>query len=84
LSGKIDLHLLQRRPDEWRAKHLGVVRGRALAAAEVKPAFSLVQGKKEEEEEGVVSGKRTAERDEIDDLFATVDKKKSKKAKIKA
>ena len=63
---------------------MGVVRGRALAMAEQKPAFSLVPAKNNDDKEGAVNGKRSAERDEIDDLFATVDKKKSKKPKIKA
>lgn len=77
----MDLHLLQRRPDEWRAKHIGVVRGKALAG-EAKPAVSLHALAKTEDE--AANGKRGPdERDEIDDLFATVDKKVKKSKKNK-
>lgn len=74
LAGKLDLHLLERRPDEWRLKQLGVNGGRAVPARQAPAASEASEEKKEKKREA---------RDEIDDLFESVEKK-TKKPKVKA
>lgn len=78
LYGKLNLHLLERRPDEWRQKQIGVTGGRAIPAprphaAPAKEGDATVNG----------NGKRE-ERDEIDDLFETVEKKQKKQRRVEA
>jgi nucleolar protein 9 len=65
LANKLDLHLLERRPNEWRVKHLGVTGGKAV------PVTAPVQEVRVDESDVVVKKKRDA----IDDLFADVEKK---------
>lgn len=72
LHGKLNLHLLERRPDEWRQKQIGVTGGRAIPAAPQRAVPA-----KESDAAVNANGKRE-ERDEIDDLFETVEKKQKK------
>ena len=79
---KLDLYLLERRPDEWREKHLGVglrgapvQRGPQIGFEKMAVVDEMV-GKEEKDE---TSGKEREEGDEIDDLFAGVERKKRKR-----
>jgi len=69
---KLDLHLLERRPAEWREKQIGVTGGKA------KPVLKHVPTP---EEEAKKAKKRKEDRDEIDDLFENVEVK-PKKSKV--
>ncbi|GMK58968.1 hypothetical protein CspeluHIS016_0604100 [Cutaneotrichosporon spelunceum] len=73
---KLDLHLLQRRPDEWRESVLGVRHHFAHQKDEAVPVPPEPQV--EESAERKRSKERKRERDEIDDLFAAVEKRKRK------
>lgn len=75
---KLDLHLLQRRPDEWRESVLGVRHHFAHQKDEVPPPAPQPQ---EESEERKKRKEKKRERDEIDDVFAAVEKKRKHKSK---
>lgn len=77
LAKKLDLHLLQRRPDEWRQAQIGIKhhfahQSEAAAGVEVDQVEPDAELKQKTEDK-----KRKREnRDAIDDVFASVDKKK--------
>lgn len=71
---KLDLHLLQRRPDEWRATVLGVRHHFAHQEDQPAPPVSA-----EGEGEQKRTKRKEKERDEIDDVFAAVEKKRKRK-----
>lgn len=77
---KLDLHLLDRRPDEWRETVLGVRHHFAHQKDEAAPAPAAVSAEEEERRREKRERKR-AERDEIDDVFAAVEKKRKHKHK---
>lgn len=66
-ASKLDLHLLDRRPDEWRKKHTGVD-GKGRPAVPPKVEAPKLEKKRKE-----------VEKDEIDDLFEGVEVKKKSK-----
>jgi len=78
LYGKLNLHLLGRRPDEWRQKQIGVTGGRAMPAAPHQAAPA------QDSETGVNANGKREERDEIDDLFEKVEKKQKKQKRAVA
>lgn len=96
LSRRLDLHLLQRRPDEWRAAQIGVKHHfahqkeaapvPAAPVAEVKAEVKAEQPSAEDEAAARKAEKRKRrkereEKDEIDELFASSEKSKKKKSK---
>ncbi|WOO85269.1 Nucleolar protein 9 [Vanrija pseudolonga] len=95
LSRRLDLHLLQRRPDEWRAAQIGVkhhfahqkeaeakpVPAPAPVAAEVKAEPSAEDEAAARKAEKRKWRKEREEKDEIDELFASSEKSKKKKSK---
>lgn len=78
---KLDLHLLQRRPDEWRESVLGVRHHFAHQKDEVPAPVPEAQVEAETAEERKRRRKeKKRERDEIDDVFAAVEKKRKRKS----
>lgn len=83
---KLDLHLLQRRPDEWRESVLGVrhhfAHQKDGEAAPVLSAEEVAEKEKEEKRARKEKKRKEAERerDEIDDVFDAVEKKRKRKA----
>jgi nucleolar protein 9 len=81
---KMDLHLLLRRPDEWRQAHLGVKhhfahqKEQEHKAEPVAAAVAVAEGETDETEDKKRKKDRKRERDAIDDVFAEA--KKSKRA----
>ena len=87
-ANKLKLHLLQRRPDEWKQEVIGVRHHfahqkdavAAPAAAQVSvPASADANGPEGEVKKE--KRKTREDKDEIDSLFAGAEKKKSKKRK---
>lgn len=77
---KLDLHLLQRRPDEWRESVLGV-RHHFAHQKDEAPAPVPEPVEETEEERKKRRKEKKRERDEIDDVFAAVEKKRKRKDK---
>lgn len=79
LHPKLQFHLLERRPDEWREAVIGVKHH----FAHQKPQTVTPAPTRADEEEGE---QKKRKKDEIDELFESVEgkKKKSKKAKALA
>ncbi|BEI83685.1 hypothetical protein CcaverHIS002_0402890 [Cutaneotrichosporon cavernicola] len=79
---KLDLHLLQRRPDEWRESVLGVRHHFAHQKDELAPLPEPeVEATETAEERKKRRKEKKRERDEIDDVFAAVEKKRKRKSK---
>lgn len=80
LAKKLELHLLQRRPDEWREKQLGLKHHFAHQKEARQSAEETQSGQQQAEEEREEPRKEKKKRkgDEIDEVFGKLEKKKTK------
>ncbi|OCF41800.1 hypothetical protein I317_04406 [Kwoniella heveanensis CBS 569] len=81
---RAEISLLDRRPNEWRERIVGVKHHFAHQQAATAPASApVIQSHKPQAKEGAGEKRKEKEADEIDELFAGVDKKhKHKKRKV--